>query len=89
MKTMLSGLFLSAGLLAFTPAAVYAATPATPEKMNRIYAEYWEEYSKANPILATFNGDNRYNDRFGAVTSKEAIAETRRLAEKYLARTAL
>ena len=88
MKTSVSNLLFSIGLFAFAPAAVHAATPATPEKMNQIYAEYWEEYSKANPISATFNGDNRYNDRFGAVTSKEAMAETKRLAEKYLARTA-
>lgn len=87
MKTSLPALLFSIGLFTFAPVASHAATPATPEKMNQIYAEYWEEYSKANPIVATFNGDNRYNDRFGAVTSKEAIAETRRLAEKYLART--
>lgn len=65
-----------------------AAIPATPEIMNRIYADYWEENLQANPISATFNGDNRFNDRFGAITSAEDMALTRRLAEKYLARTA-
>ena len=91
MKTSLSSLLFSVGLLAFAPGfahAAKAAVPATPEKMNQIYAEYWEEYSKANPISATFNGDNRYNDRFGPITSKEALAERKRLADKYLARTA-
>jgi uncharacterized protein (DUF885 family) len=75
-------------LSTLAPALGHAATPATPEIMNRIYADYWEDNMRANPISATFNGDNRYNDRFGAVTSAQAIAETRRLAEKYLARTA-
>lgn len=95
MKISLSRRLFSAGFLAClaaTPgislAAAAAKPPATPEKMNKIYAEYWEEYSTANPIVATFNGDNRFNDRFGAVTSKEALAEGKRLAEKYLARTA-
>lgn len=77
-----------ATLLAFAPLLARAATPATPEIMNRIYADYWEDYLRDNPISATFNGDNRYNDRFGPVTSAEANAATRQLAEKYLARLA-
>ena len=79
---------LSATLLTLTPLVGLAATPATPEIMNKVYAEYWDEYSQANPISATFNGDNRFNDRFGPITSAESNAEARQLAEKYLARTA-
>jgi uncharacterized protein (DUF885 family) len=79
---------LHATLVALTPVLGLAATPATPEIMNQLCADYWEEYLRDNPIAATFNGDNRYNDRFGPVTSAEAIAVARRLAEKYLARTA-
>jgi uncharacterized protein (DUF885 family) len=71
-----------------SPLAVLAVTPATPAIMDRIYAEYWDEYSAINPIEATFNGDNRFNDRFGATTSVQSKAEERALAEKYLARTA-
>ena len=47
------------------PLAVVAAAPATPEIMEKIYAEYWDEYSAQNPLDATFNGDNRFNDQFG------------------------
>ena len=65
-----------------------AATPATPDAMNKLYADYWEEFSAQNPIEATFNGDNRFNDRFGATTSAQGNAEKKALAEKYLARTA-
>ena len=65
-----------------------AKTPATPEKMNQLYAAYWEEYLEANPIAATFNGDNRFNDRFGATTSAEIRARTKALADKYLTQTA-
>ncbi len=75
-------------LFTFTSVLSRAAIPATPALMNQIYADYWEDYLRDNPISATFNGDNRYNDRFGPVTSAEANAATRQLAEKYLARTA-
>jgi uncharacterized protein (DUF885 family) len=75
-------------LAACGPFLCPAATPATPEIMNRLYAEYWEDYLRDNPISATFNGDNRYNDRFGPVTSAEANEAIRRLGEKYLALTA-
>ena len=77
---------LSAAVLALVPVLGSAATPATPESVAKLFADYWEDYLRDNPISATFNGDNRYNDRFGAVTSAEDIAETRALAEKYLAR---
>ncbi|MDQ5978100.1 MAG: hypothetical protein QG602_1072 [Verrucomicrobiota bacterium] len=70
------------------PVLAFAAVPATPENVGRLFADYWEDYLKANPITATFNGDNRYNDRFGPVTSAEEIAATRELAGKYLARLA-
>ena len=75
-------------LSTFVAACAFAAASATPEKMNQLYATYWDEYLEANPIAATFNGDNRFNDRFGATTSAESRARTRALAEKYLAQTA-
>ncbi len=80
-------LFRAACGLVFVPMVTLALTPATPDLMNRIYAEYWDEFSRQNPIQATFNGDNRFNDQFGAVTSAEALAQGRQLATKYLQRT--
>lgn len=79
---------LLAVLLSFASLSGSAAVPATPETVAKLFADYWEDYLRDNPISATFNGDNRYNDRFGAVTSAEDIAATRALAEKYLARLA-
>jgi uncharacterized protein (DUF885 family) len=70
------------------PVLAAAAVPATPAAVEKICADYWEDYLVNNPISATFNGDNRYNDRFGPVTSAEDLAATRALAEKYLARLA-
>jgi len=79
-----------AGVLAFAASAlvVRALTPATPELMNKLYANYWDENERLNPINATFNGDNRFNDQFGATTSAQSKADTRMLAEKYLAKLA-
>ncbi len=79
---------LLAAVLSLVPLIGFAVTPATPEIVERLFADYWEDYLRDNPISATFNGDNRYNDRFGPVTSAEDINATRALAEKYLARLA-
>ncbi len=68
--------------------AAQAKSPATPDTMNAIYAEYWEENLRSNPLTATAIGDHRFNDRYGPVTSAESRAAARRIAEKYLARTA-
>jgi uncharacterized protein (DUF885 family) len=88
MKSTLAALLVCAAL-AFAPGGLaQAATSATPEKMNQLYADYWEEVMRANPITATFNGDNRFNDQFGPTTSAQIRASTKQVAEKYLALTA-
>jgi uncharacterized protein (DUF885 family) len=38
-------------------------TSANP-KLAAVFHDYWEEHSKLNPIDATSQGDNRYNDLF-------------------------
>jgi uncharacterized protein (DUF885 family) len=32
-------------------------------RLDRLYQQFWEENLKLNPIQATFQGDNRYNDQ--------------------------
>jgi len=81
-------LLLCTLLCAAIPALAQVKTPATPEKMNQLYAQYWEDYLRENPIAATYNGDQRYNHLFGPLTAAEANAQSRALAEKYLALTA-
>ncbi|MBL9216474.1 MAG: DUF885 domain-containing protein [Opitutaceae bacterium] len=61
---------------------------AAPTPLDRMFADFWEESLAADPVSATFCGDNRYNDRFGPTSSAEAIAGQRRLAETYLAQAA-
>ena len=67
-------LLLCTLLCAAIPAIAQVKTPATPEKMNQLYAQYWEDYLRQNPIAATYNGDQRYNHLFGPLTAAEAKA---------------
>ncbi len=75
----------AAALAAAAPAAVDRAQ-AESQKLNAIFDEYFEEYLKQNPILATSIGDPRYNDRFVVSISPEAIAAEEKLQRDYLAR---
>ena len=53
-----------------------AGTESKAQQLNRLYAEFWEETLKLNPLQATFQGDNRYNDQlpnfFTEASRKEA-----------------
>lgn len=64
-------LALALTVAAATAAPGYAAeTPKTAvsdqakaAKLTALYGQYWEEVLKLNPVQATFQGDNRYNDQ--------------------------
>ncbi len=48
------------------PARTSQAMPTNSAKAKRLdalYAQYWEESLKLNPLGATYQGDNRYNDQ--------------------------
>ena len=49
------------------PAGSDAASPASQAdkaaRLNQLYADYWEGVLKLNPLQATYQGDNRYNDQ--------------------------
>lgn len=56
------------------PAADAAAQLAPGEKaaqLNQLYADYWEGVLKLNPLQATFQGDDRYNDQLPDMGSAE------------------
>ena len=36
--------------------------------LNELAAEYWEGVLRRNPVLATFFGDFRYNDRLADIS---------------------
>ncbi|MDI9239274.1 DUF885 family protein [Lysobacter sp. LF1] len=51
------------GHTAGAPAVATATQAAKAERLNAMYEQYWEELLKLNPLQATFQGDNRYNDQ--------------------------
>ena len=64
--------------LAFAGLVLLIGGPAAAEdsagaRLNALFADYWEWYSSQVPELATFRGDNRFNDRL-ADASAEAVA---------------
>jgi uncharacterized protein (DUF885 family) len=75
---------LLASLLLVTGVAG-AATPAEPvARLNKLYADFWEESLKLNPVSATFAGDPRYNAELPNFLSKEFEQTNREFEQKYL-----
>lgn len=67
------------------PSAAAAPAESQAELLDRLFAEHWEATLELNPVLATFIGDHRYNDRFTVSISPEHRAATRALRERSLA----
>jgi uncharacterized protein (DUF885 family) len=59
-----------------------AAVESKAQKLDRLYEVFWEESLKLNPLQATFQGDDRYNDQLPNFFSEE----TRRQAHDFTAR---
>jgi uncharacterized protein (DUF885 family) len=66
----LLALAIAATLIGITALPAHAAAPPTTaaaeskaQRLDRLYAEFWEASLKLNPLQATFQGDNRYNDQ--------------------------
>src|SRR3546814_11551084 len=65
-----------------TPAASSAPTQSAVDpaqlatRLDAMYAEFWEESLKLNPLQATFIGDPRYNDRqIGRASCRERVCQ--------------
>jgi uncharacterized protein (DUF885 family) len=73
------------------PAAATAASESglSPEvaaaELDAIFAAYWEANLQLNPTMATFIGDNRFNDLYPVTISPEHRAARRALFEETLA----
>ena len=78
-RTTLLCAALVASLASFaTPALRAADAPAATApaatraaQLDKLYADYWEALLKLNPLQATFQGDNRYNDQLPDFYSAE------------------
>ena len=70
------------------PASAAASAPAVDKaaQLDRLYAEYWEEVLRMNPIQATFQGDPRYNDQLPDFYSKAFRDEGRAFTQRWLDR---
>jgi uncharacterized protein (DUF885 family) len=76
---------LASDQVAATPAATPAADPAaTAKQLDTLYAEFWEENLKLNPIQATFMGDKRYNDQLPNFLSAEFRKQSHDFDQKWL-----
>ena len=68
------------------PAASQALTATTAAELDTLYAEYWEESLKLNPINATFIGDKRYNDQLPNFFSADYRKQTGEFNRRWLQR---
>ena len=68
--------------------AAEAAGEDTAAELDAVFAEYQEEYLQMNPVMATFLGDNRYNDQWFPLDplSDEYLEADYRMNQRYLAR---
>jgi uncharacterized protein (DUF885 family) len=72
---------------AAAPKAMTAEDAAAKVKqLDAMYAEYWEENLKLNPITATFMGDPRYNDQLPNFLSAESRAKQEEFDKRWLAK---
>ena len=74
-----------ASLLALAGFAGVAHTADTrAARLNTLYAEFWEENLKLNPVSATFAGDPRYNAELPNFLAPEFEEKSRAFEKKYL-----
>ena len=80
-SSLLASLF---SLFGIAGAAHAADTRAA--QLNSLYAEFWEENLKLNPLSATFAGDPRYNAELPNFLAPEFHAQSLAFEQKYLGR---
>lgn len=71
---------------ASSPATAPVPAADKAAQLDKLYAEYWEEVLKMNPIQATFQGDPRYNDQLPDMYSKAFRDESRAFTQRWLGR---
>lgn len=93
LRPLLLPLALAAALAACDRPAGEAPDPATVQaaedkarQLDALYAEYWEELLKLNPVLATFQGDHRYDDQLPDFGSAEYRRQVHDFSVRWLER---
>ncbi|MGH8080080.1 MAG: DUF885 domain-containing protein [Lysobacter sp.] len=89
--TLLSVALAAALCLALPAVAAESPAPAAKvtvqtktEKLERLYEQYWEENLKLSPLLATFQGDPRYNDQLPNFASAASRQQDREFTQRWL-----
>lgn len=67
-------------------APLSATAESKAQRLDRLYAEFWEETLKLNPLQATFQGDNRYNDQLPNFLTAESRKEAHDFSMRWLER---
>ena len=78
--------FLPALFLMVTIAGMAGAADTTRSvaRLNQLYADFWEENLKLNPLQATYAGDPRYNAELPNFLSRDFEQTARAFQRKYL-----
>jgi uncharacterized protein (DUF885 family) len=67
-----------------TSAAPTAAVATADQQLNALVEQYWDKYLELNPLVATLNGDYRFNGRMENDISPAYLADSRALENEYL-----
>jgi uncharacterized protein (DUF885 family) len=62
------------------------ATASKAQQLDKLYAQYWEEQLKLNPLQASFQGDPRYNDQLPNFLSADFRAKQHAFTQGWLDR---
>lgn len=73
-----------AGAAETKPAGTSQAAVSKGQRLTGLYAQYWEEVLKLNPVQATFQGDARYNDQLPDFGSAEYRRQEHEFTERWL-----
>ncbi|HSR64961.1 MAG TPA: DUF885 family protein [Xanthomonadaceae bacterium] len=66
--------------------ATHHATASKAQQLEKLYAQYWEEQLRLNPLQATFQGDPRYNDQLPDFLSADFRARQHAFTQGWLDR---
>jgi uncharacterized protein (DUF885 family) len=81
---MLPVIALALVVNAWTANAAVAPAPGNPQ-LEALFEAWFEDNLRGSPVLATFIGDNRYNDQLPNSIGPQYRAEAQALNQKYLA----
>ena len=83
---LLAGCGSDSGEQTQAAAAPKLTAEAAATELNKIVEAYWDRYIELNPLVGTFNGDYRFNDRIENTISPQYLADTLAMDREFLAK---